>query len=292
MSHRKSPGCSSIRYRRMRYCGRGRKPCTMGFQLVFGDPRMLRALRWFRSVFLVLCLAPIALMAMSFRTSGAADTNKFVEAGIPEWVGVDYARAAEVLASRRIELPRISDELGRALLLRMTSLDNLSLAHDASIPLASRMGDLEKALIGVNSIMDLYIDVANKGGKVDNELARLMAFMLHGTAAHLELIAEFVSTIPNFQNDQVRMDGLRKIYEGMTNVFLGAEVSLSEKNVYTADDLTLLLEAMDATLPTFKGAFSGAFREELRINLRADKARFDKADDVQHIDRMLAELSL
>jgi hypothetical protein len=212
---------------------------------------------------------------MSFRTSDAADTNKFVEAGIPapdrEWVGIDYARAAQVLASGTIELPRVSDELGRTLLLRMTSLDNLSLAHDASIPLASRMDDLEKAMVGANSIMMLYVDAENKGEKVDNELARLMAFVLHGTAAHLELIAEFVSTIPNFQNDQVRMDALAKIREGFTNVFLGAEVSLSETNAYTADDLTLLLEAMDATLPTLKSAFSGAFREEMRIKLHADR---------------------
>jgi len=235
------------------------------------------------------------LVAISCWWSVSAKANRFIEAGIPasdrEWFGVDYARAAEIFASGAVELPRLSDDLGRPLLLRMTSLDNLRWQHDASLPLATRMADLQKAFLGVNGIMKLYIDAENKGEHVDNELVRLMAFLLHAVAANFELLEELIPTVPSFNSDQARVDGLKKVHAGITTVFLGAEVSLSETSIYTADDLTVLLEAMDATLPTLKKAFSTEFKTEMRVKLRADKARFNNVDDMQHIERMLAELS-
>ena len=236
----------------------------------------------------------IAIAATSCWGSVSADANRFVEAGIPAsdraWAGFDYARAADIFASGAVELPRMSDDLGRPLVLHMTSLDNLSWQHDASLPLATRMADLQKVFLGANAILKLYIDAESKGEHVNNELVRFMAFQLHAIAANFELLEEFIPTVPSFDSDQARVDGLKKVHAGITTVFLGAEVSLSETNMYSADDLTVLLDAMDATLPTLKKAFSAEFKAEMRVKLRADKTRFDNADDIQHIERMLAEL--
>jgi hypothetical protein len=81
----------------------------------------------------------IGIAATSCWWSVSADANRFVEAGIPAsdraWAGFDYARAADIFASGAVELPRLSDDLGRPLILRMTSLDNLRWQHDASLPL-------------------------------------------------------------------------------------------------------------------------------------------------------------
>jgi hypothetical protein len=40
------------------------------------------------------------------------------------------------------------------------------------------------------------------------------------------------------------MEGLRKMNEGLTTVFVGAEEMLAEQNGFSAEDLSILLDAM------------------------------------------------
>lgn len=86
------------------------------------------------------------------------------------------------------------------------------------------------------------------------------------------------------------MEGLKQMNDGLTRVFVGTEQMLSERNGLAPDDLSILLEAMATTLPRIKIVFPNDVRIELRKKLEADKARFQKEEDVRRLDRMIGEL--
>jgi hypothetical protein len=85
------------------------------------------------------------------------------------------------------------------------------------------------------------------------------------------------------------MKGFEKVKSGLTTIFVGAELSLSEK-VYSQADLSKILTAMTKTFPTMNKVFSDDYRVELRKQLEADKSHFKNREDVSHIDEMLTEL--
>ena len=86
------------------------------------------------------------------------------------------------------------------------------------------------------------------------------------------------------------MEGLKQMNEGLTSVFVGSEQMLAEQNGFSAEDLSVLLDAMAQTLPRIKKGFPPDVRIELRKKLETDKARFKKDEDARRLDQMLAEL--
>jgi hypothetical protein len=65
---------------------------------------------------------------------------------------------------------------------------------------------------------------------------------------------------------------------------------LAEQNGFSAEDLSVVLDAMASTLPRIKTGFPPDVRIELRKKLETDKARFKKAEDTHRLDQMIAEL--
>jgi hypothetical protein len=51
-----------------------------------------------------------------------------------------------------------------------------------------------------------------------------------------------------------------------------------------------MLEAMTNTLPQIKKTFSADYAVELRKKLESDKSKFKSNDDINRINKMLAEL--
>src|SRR5262245_28680657 len=107
-------------------------------------------------------IAAVALLMVACaNTNLRAGTDVFLEAGIAasdrEWTGPDYAQAAEILATGKVPLPQESDEIGRALVRRMTSLDNLKLFRDSTLPIESRFANYIPLINGANSIFKLYL---------------------------------------------------------------------------------------------------------------------------------------
>ncbi|HEX4961235.1 MAG TPA: hypothetical protein VF173_10390 [Thermoanaerobaculia bacterium] len=233
----------------------------------------------------ILFAAPVAVAAM-------AETNPFLEAGIPAatrtWSGPDYERAVEVLTAGKVPLPRLADPQGAALLRRATSTDNLSLQSDKSVPLAARLQDFLQVQQGVSKLLSLYL-VAKDGG-YRPELARVAAFLLHSSAQGVDLVEEMIPTFPKDEKYATRMEGLKKMNEGLTSIFVGAEQLLAEQNGFSAEDLSLLLDVMASTLPRLKKGFPPDVRIELRKKLETDKARFKKDEDAHRLDQMIAEL--
>jgi hypothetical protein len=78
--------------------------------------------------------------------------------------------------------------------------------------------------------------------------------------------------------------------KGMTSVFGGAEQLLAEHNGFSAEELSILLDAMASTLPRLKKGFPPHVRLELRKKLETDKTQFKKDEDTRRLDQMIGEL--
>ena len=207
-----------------------------------------------------------------------------------EWRGSDYQLAAGAFTAGKVGLPRFSDKQGRTLLERLTATGNFAFYRDKTLPLAMRMEDFLKLQEAANSISKLYLGSAIKGEDVHKEMGRMMAFSLYTAALGIELVDEFIPTIPRDDKYDTRMDGVKRMRSGLTTMFVGAETSLFDRKFYSSDDLSTLLEAMASTLPHFKGAFSTEYRIELQKKLESHESDFKNADDVRRIKMMLTEL--
>jgi hypothetical protein len=237
-------------------------------------------------------LAIAILFAAHLAAAAVAQTNPFLEAGVPAtsrvWTGPDYTRAVEVLSAGKVSLPRFGDPQGAALLDRITSTENLSLQRNKNVELSLRLQDFLQVQQGATKLLSLYVNAKDLDYRP--ELTRIAAFILHSSAQGVDLAQEFTPTIPKDDTYATRMEGLKKMNDGLTRVFVGTEQMLSERNNLAPDDLSILLEAMAATLPRIKIVFPNDVRIELRKKLEADKARFQKEEDVRRLDRMIGEL--
>jgi hypothetical protein len=237
-------------------------------------------------------LAIAILLAALLAVAAVAETNPFLEAGIPAatrtWSGPDYERTVEVLTAGKVPLPRFADPQGAALLQRMTSTDNLSLQRDKSVSMSGRLQDFLQVQQGTGNLLSLYLEA--KEGDYRSELAHTAAFLLHASAQGVDLVEEMIPMLPQDEKLATRMEGRKKMNDGMTSIFVGAEQMLAEQNGFSADDLSVLLDAMADTLPRLKKCFSPDVRIELRKKLETDKARFKKDEDSRRLDRMIGEL--
>jgi hypothetical protein len=240
-------------------------------------------------------LTILALLTISQAYAQNIKPSPYIEAGIPavtrEWSGADYAQTFRVLSAGSVTLPRFSDRNGAMLLGRITSTDNFSFYQNRSLPIQSRLQDYLTLHKSVNSLAKLYF--ANPVSDMTSsslEISSLLAFLLRTSAVGLNLVDEFIPTIPKDNKYANRMNGLKTLKSGLTTVFAGAEVSLTEKNGFSSKDRSHLLEAMAATLPTLKRAFAPDYRLELQQKLRTDREKFINPNDALLIDAMVREL--
>jgi hypothetical protein len=243
---------------------------------------------------LTLCLALGA--PAEARAQSKPQSNRYLEAGIPAvsraWSGTDYERAVEILSSGKIGLPRFADPQGAALLRRMTSTENFTLQRDKKLPMQTRMEDYLKMYQGSASLLRLYYsEPAIAGVGAHQELAAFLAFLLQGAALGAELTDEFMPAMPKDDQYETRMAGLKQMHTGMTQIFVGAEQALGDRKAFSADDRSVILRAMESTLPRLKTAFPEDVRIELRKKLEEDKTRFTGQEDLQRLSAMIRELS-
>jgi hypothetical protein len=242
-------------------------------------------------------LAGFAPFPAAFSTASAADSpDTNAVAKLPalsrEWRGVDYQAVAAAIGKGKIPLPRFSDEPGAMLLKKITSVENLAFAQSKSLPIESRLQEIIALVPAANSIMSAYVVPANQGEKVNAELAALLSFMLHAASAQAGILEEYLPRIPHDDKYAKRMEGAKLVRSGLTNMFSGAETSLSERPFYSPDDISLLLQAMADTLPSVRNLLASDFRLELCGKLTAHRKRATRSNDIRNLDRMLAELEV
>src|SRR4051812_25488024 len=246
-----------------------------------------------RSALLAVLTLSLALGAPAVR----AQSNRYLEAGIPDasrdWSADDYERAVQVLAGGKISLPRFADPQGAALLRRITSTGNFALYHNKDAPLQKRIEDFLKMYQEAALLLKLYYAEPAVGGVGPHqEMAAVVAFLVQGSALGIELTDEFLPTIPKDDHYEIRMAGLKQMNSGITTIFVSAEQALADRQTFSADDLSVILEAMESTLPKIKKAFPDEVRGDLRKKLEEDKARFSAPQDLQRLGAMVRELSV
>jgi hypothetical protein len=238
----------------------------------------------------------ITFLAAISAVSAAEHTDAYAAAKLPalsrEWHSADYQAVVAAISKGEVPLPKLSSEPSAKLFKKIASLDNLALANNTTLPLDYRLQEMVVLLPTVASLSKSYMAEANRGEKVNGEIAALLVFLLHGTAAQARIVEEFIPTIPHDEKYSVRMDGLALVRSGATNVFLGLVTSLSERSFYSDDDISLMLQAMADTLPSLKQLFAHDFRVELHNKLSAYLRLATRPKDLKNLDRMLAELKV
>jgi hypothetical protein len=236
----------------------------------------------------------VVLLFVLLAGSAQAEVNRFLDAGIPAasrpWSGADYERTFKVLSSGSVPLPQWADRPGRAVLMRMTSPDNFSLHRNRSLPFQVRMEDYLKLQQNANAVGKLYLAPAAKNNGSTKEVAQFLAFSLYLSEVGVELMDEFLPTIPKDDRYAARMNGVKQFYEGLTTVFVGAELALAKDKGLAGDDRSEILRAMAQTLPRVKKTFSPEYRVELARKLAKDKSEFADPKDLQRMDAMLSDL--
>jgi hypothetical protein len=219
--------------------------------------------------------------------------NKFVAAGAPspdrEWIGQDYQKMADLIGSGKIATPTLADPDGAAVLKRMWNPANFRFYRNRLLPVGERLPGLLAMQSSVQGLLSTYVKELNAGRKVSREMVESMAFTLRGAVVMLELVDELLPTIPADRREQVAA-GLQQMRGGVATVFDGADVSLSERKVYSDADLSVLLTAMAETLPVIKRAFRPEQIVEMRGRLEKRKADFQSPADLRALDTMIAQL--
>jgi hypothetical protein len=245
------------------------------------EKMMLRSLAHF------ICLCAVLLVA-------TAHGQKLVEAGFPaldrEWNGKDYETVASLLKDGKVPLPTLATPEGQRFLQRLTSPENLSFARNKDLPIGARLGDFARLMVNANLILMRYVVVANQNVNVHAETTMQMCFALRIAETGVNLVEEFLPSLPKDDKYETRMAGLRKTYSGMTTLFGGAETSLGEATFYSPDDLSSLLQSMAEVLPTVKKAFPPEYRVELRKKLEGRKTAFPKEKDAANLQKMIGEI--
>src|SRR5262249_20787681 len=126
--------------------------------------------------------------------------------------------------------------------------------------------------------------------EIHHEVTALMAYMLLTVKETLIIVDEFLPTIPKDDTYEDRMKGLQTMKQGVTTVFSGAEVSLSETKIYDASDLSVLLRAMAECLPVVDRSFSSATKQEFSRKLQSRMNQFTGPEDREALTAMLSIL--
>lgn len=223
--------------------------------------------------------------------------NRYVELGVPapdrEWVGRDYLDfAAAIKSTEMTTLPTLGDAAGREVLERATNPQNFSFFRNKLIPIPQRLQSGLDLFQGLNALLMAYANAANQGQKISRELVLLMNMTLRTSVVSLDLIDEFMAGLPTDDPlKEQRAAGLQQVRNGLTNVFGGAETSLSERKFYSASDLSLLLATMAETLPRFISILSPNSIVELRRKLERHRTRFQSESDRAHLSAMITALT-
>ena len=196
------------------------------------------------------------ILIILFLTANICYADKYLESGLPsstrEWFSVDYSTTSKILSLK----PRLLPSSNEAIFKRMVNLENLNYFKNKNNLLKNRMSQYINILKSLPVLLCLYIQKYNSGHKVNNEIMDMMIFTLHVQSLGLTLMNEFIPTIKKDDKYETRMKGVKTFSSSLTTAFVGAEVSLGERHLYTPQNLSKLLSTMKETLPLFLQVFS------------------------------------
>lgn len=231
----------------------------------------------------------LAACLLAATSAGAHSAPKSDEPPIPAlsraWMAADYQVVTAAIAQGRIALPRFGEGDSDALMRRLVSEDNLAFHANASVPAIYRLQDWSNGLPSILELLKSYLEDPTRNHA---ELAAVMAYAVRDMGVGANLLAEVLPTIPKDDTYEDRMKGLAQVKSGFTNVLLGAETSLGEA-VYSAQDKSLMLDAMADSIDPLVPFLADDVKAELAMRLKARKGAGTKVDD-ENIERIVRAL--
>jgi len=181
--------------------------------------------------------------------------DQYVTQGLPSydrpWVGQDLtvvaAKLKALAADNPQQLPRRGSDKSGAVFARLVADDNLAFFRNRSLPLSSRFPDGLAYFQSQNEILKSYAGALDRGKVSGDDVIDLLAAELSTVQAVLELVDEFMPTIPKDDGKyEVRMHGLQTMRQGLATMVSGVLTALTESQVYGVETrLRLLARCLD-----------------------------------------------
>ena len=207
-----------------------------------------------------------------------------------EWNGADYLAVQKAIQKNPSLLPLMRQRRWNTFLFRLTNTENFSFNRNKDLPIGNRLNDYIQIQESTNAILKIYVNLASQGSDLHAETAAILSFTLRVGALGIDLVNEFLPTIPKDDTYEVRMQGLKKMNEGLATCFAGAEISLNETTFYLDGEIAQILQAMHDTLPTFKTVFTPEYTQELAQKLERHRKTF-KGENLKRIEEMIVMLT-
>lgn len=202
------------------------------------------------------------------------------------WTASDYEVVAAAIVQGRVPLPKFGAGDSDALMRRLVSEENLEFQANQAIPPHYRLQDFAETVPSLAAILNKYLENGDEGDHA--ELAAVLSFTLRQSGSGAALLSEVIPTIPKDAAYEQRMKALDGVRSGVTDILLGAEMSLGEA-VFSAEDKSLILDAMADSIGSLQRFLADDVKAELAQKLQARKGAGSKSD-AENFDRVLQAL--
>jgi hypothetical protein len=214
--------------------------------------------------------------------------DDYVAQGLPAydrpWVGQDLTVVAPKLkalaAGEPQQLPRRGSDKSGAVFARLVADDNLSFFRNRSLPLSSRMSESVAYFQSQNDILKTYAGALDRGKVSGDDVIDLLAAELSTVQVVLELVDEFLPTVPRDEKYEARMHGLQTMRQGLATMVSGVLTSFTETQVYGVDARSRLLGRCIETFPHIVPRLTKPSQAEVKHRL-ADLAKDPKVSELR-----------
>jgi hypothetical protein len=203
--------------------------------------------------------------------------TEYIQQGLPAhdrmWTGTDMARAAKVLygiaREDLLRLPRYGSERSGPVFARIVSPETFAFLRNRSLPLEERMAQAIEYQGSLNEVLKLYLQMIAARGAGRREAVELAGAFLRSFVVLFEIVDEFAQTLdPNDPTYPSRMQGLEKMKRGTATVVAGNLEMLTERDLYTTEELQSLLSYLQESLPILLPRLPSGARVETLVRLR------------------------
>lgn len=225
----------------------------------------------------------------------AVSEDVYLKSGVSapsrEWRAADYRTLVTLITEKKVPLPDLGTEAGANVLNRVCSVQNLAYGRNKTLPLAARMQDLMEMQPALTALGKIYASEALKGGKVGNESALLVGFMLDFTSLQIDLVEEFIPTIKRDSGYEFRMQALKEMRGGLAIEFVGTLSAVSEDKLYSDKNRSDLLAAIARNASHFARVLESDVRAEMILKFTKLKEKMKEPHDQASITTVLSALN-